>query len=68
MTRQLVTKNGRERVVVSYGPDDPDYEFAEITRAEKNPGDRRFKVVDSIAIPRELIGAGCEALKGRKAT
>jgi hypothetical protein len=63
VTQQFVTKDGKERVVVDYNPNDPDYEFAEITRAEKNPGDKRFKVVDSIAIPRELVEAVCKALK-----
>lgn len=65
MTKQFVTKDGKERVTVTYDPDDPDHTFAEINRAEKKPGDKRFKVVDSIAIPRELVDSVCAALKGK---
>ncbi len=68
MTRQFVTKDGIERITVTWDPNDPDHTFAEINRSEKKPGDKRFTYVDSIAIPRELVDSVCAALKGKSRT
>lgn len=64
MTKQFDTKDGKERIVIDYDPSDPDYEFADISRYEKPLFAKRFKCVESVAIPRELVESVCKALKG----
>lgn len=49
----------KERITVDY---DPSETFATITRSVKGPNERRFKHVESVAIPRALIAKVCVAL------
>jgi hypothetical protein len=62
MTRTLEWDHGngvKERITVEYDPKEP---FAVITRQEKTISDRKFKTVESVAIPAPLVPRVCFAL------
>lgn len=49
----------KERITVEY---DSKEEFATITRSVKGPNEKRFKAVESVAIPTPLVPKVCFAL------
>lgn len=49
----------KERITVEYDPTEP---FAVITKSVKGPNEKRFKHVESVAIPTPLVSKVCFAL------
>lgn len=62
-TREFKTTDGNERITVEYDNDGTEGQSV-ITRSEKNPKNGRFRVVESVCIPDELLSKVVLALGG----
>ena len=60
-SKEFTSDDKKTRVLVEYDPEDGSVPFAVVTVSDKQPNGR-FKVTESVAIPKELLPKVCFAL------